>query len=67
MPKQKTHKGLTKRIRVSKNGKVKHKRVGAGHLLSTKAPKRKRRLRRRAVMDVVESPKIKRLLGHVRP
>jgi large subunit ribosomal protein L35 len=67
MPKQKTHKGLMKRIRVSKNGKIKHKRVGAGHLLSTKTSKRKRRLRARAIMAQVEAPKIMRLLAKHRP
>jgi large subunit ribosomal protein L35 len=45
MPKQKTHKGLAKRVKVTANGKVKHRRAGAGHLMSGKNAKRRRRLR----------------------
>jgi large subunit ribosomal protein L35 len=44
MPKQKTHKGLKKRVKVTASGKVKHKRTGCGHLMSGKNAKRKRRL-----------------------
>jgi large subunit ribosomal protein L35 len=64
MPKQKTHKGLTKRIRVGAKGKIKFKRVGLGHLLSAKPSKRKRKLRRKGVLSHVEAAKVKRLLGH---
>jgi len=64
MPKQKTHKGLTKRVRVSPNGKVKYNHVSRGHLLSSKTSKRKRKLRRTAVLDATCVPKIRRLLGH---
>ena len=44
MPKQKTHKGLSKRVKVTAAGKIKHKRAGCGHLMSTKNAKRRRRL-----------------------
>ena len=44
MPKQKTHKGLSKRVKVTANGKVKHKKAGTGHLMSSKNAKRRRRL-----------------------
>lgn len=45
MPKQKTHKGLSKRIRVTATGKVKHRRTGRSHLMSGKDAKRRRGLR----------------------
>ena len=45
MPKQKTHKGLAKRIKVTARGKVTHKRAGTGHLMNSKNAKRRRRLR----------------------
>jgi len=45
MPKQKTHKGMKKRFKVSANGKVKHRRAFRGHLLSHKSGKQKRHLR----------------------
>jgi large subunit ribosomal protein L35 len=42
MPKQKTHKGMKKRFRVTASGKVKHRKTDRGHLKSGKSPKRKR-------------------------
>lgn len=51
MPKQKTHKGLKKRVKVTATGKIKHKRPGCGHLMSKKNAKRKRRLNNPAVMN----------------
>ena len=44
MPKQKTHKGLSKRVKVTASGKVKHKRSCGGHLMSGKSAKRRRRI-----------------------
>jgi len=44
MPKQKTHKGLSKRVKVTASGKVKHKKTGTGHLMSSKNAKRRRRI-----------------------
>ncbi|QGJ71063.1 LSU ribosomal protein L35p [Planctomycetales bacterium 10988] len=44
MPKQKTHKGIKKRFRLTASGKVKHKAAGNGHLASRKKQKRKRQL-----------------------
>jgi large subunit ribosomal protein L35 len=44
MPKQKTHKGLTKRLKVTAGGKIKHRRPRGGHLLSGKSAKRRRRI-----------------------
>ena len=44
MPKQKTHKGLKKRVRVTATGKIKHKKSGAGHLMSRKNAKQKKGL-----------------------
>ena len=45
MPKQKTHKGMKKRFKVTANGKVKHRKANRGHILSHKSSARKRRLR----------------------
>jgi large subunit ribosomal protein L35 len=64
MPKQKTHKGIAKRVRVSPNGKVKFKRVGLGHLLSHKSSNRKRKLGRIGVLADCEAKKVFRLMGH---
>ena len=50
MPKQKTHKGLKKRVKITSSGKVKGRRSGAGHLMSSKNAKRRRRLGSSAVI-----------------
>ena len=50
MPKQKTHKGLRKRVKVTASGKVKRKRAGAGHLMSVKNAKHRRRVGGSAMM-----------------
>ncbi len=51
MPKQKTHKGLSKRVKVTGGGKVKYKRSFGGHLMSGKNAKRRRRIGSPAIMD----------------
>lgn len=48
--KQKTHKGLAKRVKVSACGKVKHRKAGKGHLMSVKSSKHLRRIRRPATV-----------------
>jgi large subunit ribosomal protein L35 len=45
MPKQKTHKGVKKRFRLTAKGKVKHRQAGTSHLAARKTHKRKRMLR----------------------
>ena len=45
MPKQKTHKAMKKRFKVTASGKVKHRCAFRGHLQSAKSSKRKRNLR----------------------
>ena len=46
MPKQKTHKGLAKRVKLTARGKIKLHKAGASHLMSTKNAKRRRRIRK---------------------
>lgn len=63
MPKQKTHKGLKKRIKITAGGKIKHKRAGGGHLMSSKNAKRRRRIASPAILKPVEAKKIKAAIG----
>ena len=63
MPKQKTHKGLTKRVKVTATGKVKRHQSGAGHLLAGKNAKRRRNLRSSTVMSPHTTAKTKQMLG----
>lgn len=58
MPKHKSHRGLRKRVRVSKNGKVKRHSGFAGHLMSGKSPSRRRGLRRAKVMAACDAKTI---------
>ncbi len=45
MPKQKTHKGLSKRVKVTATGKILRHRAGGGHLMSGKNAKRRRHIK----------------------
>ena len=45
MPKQKTHKGTKKRVRLTAKGKAKHRQAGTSHLAFRLSSKRKRNLR----------------------
>ncbi|HDZ77387.1 MAG TPA: 50S ribosomal protein L35 [Candidatus Omnitrophica bacterium] len=46
MPKLKTKKGAAKRFRKRKSGSIKHGAAYTGHILTSKAKNRKRRLRK---------------------
>jgi large subunit ribosomal protein L35 len=63
MPKQKTHKGLSKRVKITATGKVKYRRQGGGHLLSGKSAKRRRRLGQATIMTGPWAAKAKIKLG----
>ena len=55
----KTKKGVAKRFKVSKNGKVRYRPCGKQHLLSSKEPERLRKLRR---AKTLQDKKKKRLI-----
>lgn len=63
MAKQKTHKGLKKRIRISASGKLKHKRCCGGHLMSGKNAKRRRRIAGAGILDKTVAKKVKAAMG----
>jgi large subunit ribosomal protein L35 len=62
MPKMKTNRSAAKRFRKTATGKLKHDRAFARHNLSGKTPKRKRHLRKAAVLAPGDEKKMKRLL-----
>jgi large subunit ribosomal protein L35 len=62
MQKQKTHKGLKKRVRVSAKGKVKCKRSFGGHLMSKKNAKRRRKIASTSLIEGKMGEKIKDML-----
>jgi large subunit ribosomal protein L35 len=59
MPKQKTHKGLKKRIKVTATGKLVRKRAFAGHLMSGKSGNRCRRLRHSTLVDKTMAKRVR--------
>jgi len=63
MPKQKTHKGVKKRFRLTASGKAKHRRAGTSHLQVRLTSKRKRNLRGTAVLAKVDTPAIAEALA----
>ena len=62
MPKMKTHSGAKKRFKVTGTGKVKRARAGMNHIMGKQKPETKRRLRKDALVDSTNEPRIKRLL-----
>ncbi len=64
MPKIKSRRGLQKRIKISKRGKVLVKRSGKSHLLTTKNRKRKRRLRSPGAIEGAKAKEFKKLLPY---
>jgi large subunit ribosomal protein L35 len=63
MPKQKTHKGVKKRFRVTAKGKVKHRQAGTSHLAARKTHKRKRMLRGTTTLAKQFTPQIVEVLA----
>lgn len=63
MPKQKTHKGLSKRVKVTASGKVKYKRSFGGHLMSSKNSDRRRSIASPGVMCEANAKNAKIMLG----
>ena len=63
MPKVKTHKGATKRFKVTGSGKVRRYKAYKSHILTKKTSKRKRRLRQGGLVATNGEVKhVKRLL-----
>ena len=62
MPKMKTHSGAKNRFRVTGSGHVKFKRAGMRHIQAKMNTKRKRNLRKGALVKKVDTYHVKRLL-----
>lgn len=64
MPKLKTKKGVKKRFRFTKTGKIKRAKAGKGHILTKKRRKRKRALRKSGLVDKTMQKRVGRLLPY---
>ncbi len=64
MPKLKTKRGVKKRFKLTKTGKVKRTKAGKRHILTKKSRKRKRSLRKAGIVDKTMERKVKKLLPY---
>ena len=62
--KMKTNRSAAKRFKVTGSGKLKRRKAGRSHLLEEKSAKRKRRLRKSALVGKEEMERMKRLLPY---
>ena len=63
MPKMKTHKGSSKRFKLTGTGKIKRANAFKSHILTKKTPKRKRAFRADSYVAAVDETRVKQLLG----
>ena len=63
MPKNKTHSGMKKRVKVTGSGKILAQRAGMRHNLEHKSSKLTRRLSGTTTVSDNDRPRIKKLLG----
>ena len=63
MPKQKSHRGASKRFKVTGTGKVRRNHSMKSHILTKKTTKRKRKLRKSTEVAGKFARKIKNIIG----
>ncbi|MFC4003101.1 50S ribosomal protein L35 [Prauserella oleivorans] len=63
MPKNKTHSGMAKRVRLTGTGKIRRQRAGRRHLMERKSSKLTRRLEGTTEVAPQDVRRVKRLLG----
>lgn len=63
MPKMKSNSGAKKRFKVTASGRLKRKKAFRRHILTKKAPKQKRQLRKDTLVHDVDEARMKRLIG----
>ncbi|WP_007027394.1 50S ribosomal protein L35 [Saccharomonospora iraqiensis] len=63
MPKNKSHSGMKKRVRVTGSGKLRRERAGRRHLLEKKSSRVTRRLEGTTEVADRDVPRVNRLLG----
>ena len=63
MPKMKSHRGATRRFRVTKTGKLLRRQTRLSHMLEKKTPAQKRRLGRSVQVAAGDRRAVRRMLG----
>jgi large subunit ribosomal protein L35 len=64
MPKLKTHRGAAKRFRKTASGKFKRAKAYKSHILTKKAPGRKRGLAQGTVVSASDSKRVREMLPY---
>jgi large subunit ribosomal protein L35 len=64
MPKLKTHRGAAKRFRATGSGKLRRHHAYASHILTKKSRKRKRNLRRGALISAADRRRTQHMLPY---
>ena len=65
MPKMKTSRAAAKRFKVTGTGKLKRNKAYKSHILTKKSQKRKRNLRKAAMMDQTNIKNMKKILPYI--
>jgi large subunit ribosomal protein L35 len=63
MPKNKTHSGMKKRVKVTARGRLLSQHAGKRHLLERKSSRLTRRLTGTKEISGADAPRVKKLLG----
>jgi large subunit ribosomal protein L35 len=64
MPKMKTHRGAAKRVKKTGTGKLKRFRAYKSHILTKMTTKRKRHLRKAALISKADTKKLNKILPY---
>ncbi|WP_044640847.1 50S ribosomal protein L35 [Risungbinella massiliensis] len=64
MPKMKTKKSVAKRFKKTGTGKIKRNHAYTSHLFEAKSQKRKRKLRKGAIMSAGDQKRIEQLIAY---
>ncbi len=65
MPKMNTHRGAAKRFKKTGTGKIVRSRNNKQHILTKKSAKRKRRLRKSALVSSVDEKRVKQMIPNL--
>ncbi len=65
MPKMKTHRGAAKRFKKTGSGRLKRSKAFKSHILTKKSSKRKRNLRKAALVSPTQEKNMKKLLPYL--
>lgn len=65
MPKMKSHRGAAKRFKVTGSGKVARHHAYKSHILTKKSAKRKRNLRKGAIVESADMNRVRHMLPYM--